>query len=188
MRLCVLGLVAAHLLGLAAQSAAAGETIKLCSSGTITLGGFEEHVARLRKSGRYNAAEINDLISRKRRGGPRFFSTQVVIKEEQSSSGDFDLNLFQGFSDPHAKYRSLSPWACEAEDYPVAYFVGFKVREIGDGAIAVTPEPGVVNVVSLKDLDPDLDRHTRVRVFNGEATLCQDIAKGCIGSIFYGRW
>ena len=67
------------------------------------------------------------MIAEQKAGGPDFFSTQVVIKEEQSGSGDFDLHLFQGFSDPQAKYNVVEKWHCEHDDYPVAYFVGFKV-------------------------------------------------------------
>jgi len=93
-----------------------------------------------------------------------------------------------GFSDPQAKYRSPKAWACAADDYPIAYFVGFKVREIRAGAIFVSREQGAVNVISLKDLDPDLDKHTSVKVFRSGSVLCQDIGAGCINTIFYGRW
>jgi hypothetical protein len=172
----------------AAASASAAERIKFCSTGTITMGPFAEHIDALRKARRYDAADIGKLIADQRTGGPTFFSTQVVIKEEQSGSGDFDLNLFQGFSDPHAKYHGEKPWACEADDYPVAYFVGFKVREMNKGSIAVSRQKGAVNVVSLKRIDPDLDKHTRVTDGRTGAVLCEDIAAGCIKRIFYGRW
>lgn len=172
----------------AAASASAAEPMKFCSTGTITMGPFAEHIDVLRKARRYDAADIDKLIAEQRSGGPNFFSTQVVVKEEQSGSGDFDLNLFQGFSDPHAKYRSDKPWACEAEDYPVAYFVGFTVRAMDKGSIAVVRQKGAVNVVSLKAIDPDLDKHTRVIDARTRAVLCDDIAAGCVKQIFHGRW
>jgi len=188
MRISVFIVIAGHILGLASQPAIAEQNIKMCSSGSITLGSFSDHVAELRKFDRYPAEDIDDLVRKKRQGGPQFFSSQIVMKEEQSGSGDFDLNLFQGFSDPQAKYRALKAWACAADDYPVAYFVGFTVREIRDGAIFVSREKGAVNVISLKDLDPDLDKHTSVKVFRSGSVLCQDIGAGCINTIFYGRW
>jgi hypothetical protein len=172
----------------ATASASAAEPIKLCSAGTIRMGPFAEHIDALRKARRYDAADIDKLIAEQHAGGPEFFSTQVVVKEEQSGSGDFDLNLFQGFSDPHAKYKKEKPWACAAEDYPVAYFVGFKVREMGKGSIAVARQKGAVNVVSLKAIDPDLDKHTRVIDAQTHAVLCDDIATGCVKQIFHGRW
>lgn len=173
---------------LAAAGAGAAEPIKFCATGTITMGPFAEHIEALRKARRYEAAEIDKLIAEQRAGGPDFLSTQVVIKEEQSGSGDFDLNLFQGFSDPHTKFRRDKPWACEAEDYPVAYFVGFKVRAMDKGSISVVRQKGTVNVVSLKAIDPDLDKHTRVIESRNGKVLCEDIAAGCVKQIFHGRW
>jgi hypothetical protein len=152
------------------------------------MGSFAEHIETLRKSSRYEPADIDKLIADQRAGGPEFFSSQVVIKQEQSGSGDFDLNLFQGFSDPDAKYHSEKRWACAAEDYPVIYFVGFTVKEMNKGSISVTRQRGAVNVVSLKRIDPDLDKHTRVIDSRTGAVLCKDIAVGCVKQIFYGQW
>lgn len=173
---------------LAAAESVTAEPIKFCSTGTITMGSFEEHIDTLRKSSRYEPQEIGKLIADQRAGGAEFFSSQVVVKEEQSGSGDFDLNLFQGFSDPHAKYHSQKPWACKARDYPVVYFVGFKFRAINNGSISVARAKGAVNVVSLKSIDPDLDKHTRVTDGRTGAVLCEDIAAGCVKQVFYGRW
>jgi hypothetical protein len=179
--------IAGCMFNFAARPAMADE-IKFCTSGTMTLGPFAQHIAEIRKARRYEPEEIKKLIADERKGGPEFFSSQVVIKEEQSGSGDFDLHLFQGFSDPQAKYTSVQKWHCESGDYPVAYFVGFKVREIGGGAILVTREKGTVNVISLKKLDPDLAKPVSVKDFESHAVLCQDIAKGCVKTIFYGRY
>jgi hypothetical protein len=180
--------LAGCLLNLAAPTAMAQQNIETCATGTITFGPFAEHIAAIRKSRRYEPSEINKLITDQRAGGPDFFSTQVVIKDEQSGSGTFDLNLFQGFSDPQVKYDSVEKWHCEHDDYPVAYFVGFKVSAISDGAILVSREKGTVNVISLKKLDPNLDKHASVKDFASHAVLCRDIAKGCIKTIFYGRY
>jgi hypothetical protein len=188
MRSCVSVLAAALFLALFTQAALAGHAFKMCSAGSITLGSFRDHLAELRKLTRYPAEDIDDLEKKERQGGPEFFSSQVVIKEELSGSGDYDLNLFQGFSDPQAKYRRVKAWDCGAKDYPVAYFVGFKVREIRGGAIFVSRAKGTVNVISLKGLDPELAKHTQVKVFHGDGVLCGDIGAGCIDTIFYGRW
>jgi hypothetical protein len=180
--------IAGCALDLTMQTAMAAETIKYCSTGTITMGPFDAHIAEIRKAKRYEAADIDELIAEQKAGGPGFFSTQVVVKEEQSGSGDFDLNMFQGFSDPQANLKSDMKWSCTSVDYAVAYFVGFKVKEIGNGTILVTREKGTVNVISLKTLDPNLDKHTKVQDSQSHAVLCDDIAKGCIKTIFYGQY
>jgi hypothetical protein len=180
--------LAGCLFNLATQTAMAADAIPFCATGTMTMGPFDEHIAEIQKANRYEKADIDELIAEQKAGGPDFFSTQVVIKEEQSGSGDFDLHLFQGFSDPQAKYNVVEKWHCEHDDYPVAYFVGFKVKAISGGAILVTREKGTVNVISLKKIDPDLDKHTSVKDFKSHAVLCQDIAEGCIKTIFYGRY
>jgi hypothetical protein len=175
-------------LAICAQPAMAEVNAKTCTTGTITLGPFSDHIAQLRKMKRYEPEQIDKLIADEKAGGPEFFSSQVVIKEEQSGSGDFDLNMFQGFSDPKAKYRPQVKWACGHDDYPVAYFVGFKIRDIRDGTIYVSRQKGAVNVISLKNIDPNLDKHTSVKEFQTNAVLCNDIGSGCIKTIFYGRY
>ena len=180
--------IAGYAINLAAPSARAEDNIAMCSSGTIKLGSFTQHILELRRAHRYEPKEIDKLAADERAGGPDFFSSQVVVKQEQSGSGTFDLNLFQGFSDPQAKYQSVEKWHCEHDDYPLAYFVGYKVSGISDGAILVTRENGTVNVISLKKIDPNLDKQTSVRDFASHAVLCQDLAKGCVKTIFYGRY
>jgi opacity protein-like surface antigen len=188
MRRFLLIAIAACALISAAQTAAAADAIKYCSTGTITMGPFDAHIDEIRKANRYEKADIDELIEEQKAGGTDFFSTQVVVKTEQSGSGDFDLNKFQGFSDPQTKYTSDMKWACTSIDYPVAYFVGFKVKELGKGTILVTPAKGTVNVVSLKKIDPDLDQPTKVQDAQSHAVLCDDIAKGCVKTIFYGQY
>jgi hypothetical protein len=83
-----------------APSARAADAIKFCTIGHMTFGSFADHIAFIKKANRYDKKEIDDLIKRQKAGGPDFFSTQVVIKSEQSGSGDFDLHMFQGHSDP----------------------------------------------------------------------------------------
>jgi hypothetical protein len=173
---------------LASQTAMAADTINFCATGTMTMGPFDEHIAEIRKANRYEKADIDELIAEQKAGGRDFFSTQVVIKEEQSGSGDFDLHLFQGFSDPQAKYNVTTEWRCKSADYPVAYFVGFKVRQIAGQTIPVSREKGTVNIISLKTLDPDLDKPTSLKDTDSHAVLCADIATGCVKTIFYGRY
>src|SRR5580700_9399143 len=146
-RLLLLALVACALNPMAPPVMAA-DTINFCATGTMTMGPFDEHIAEIRKANRYEKADIDELIAERRAGGPDFFSTQVVVKEEQSGSGDFDLHLFQGFSDPQAKYNVVEKRHCEHDDYPVAYFVGFKVRQITGQTILVSREKGTVNIIS----------------------------------------
>jgi ABC-type microcin C transport system permease subunit YejB len=175
-------------LNLIAPPAIAADTINFCATGTMTMGPFDEHIAEIRKANRYEKADIDELIAEQKAGGPDFFSTQVVIKEEQSGSGDFDLHLFQGFSDPQAKYNVTMEWRCKSADYPVAYFVGFKVRQITGQTILVSREKGTVNIISLKTIDPGLDKPTSVKDADNHAVLCADIATGCAKTIFYGRY
>jgi hypothetical protein len=42
-------------------------------------------------------------------------------------------------------------------------------------------------VISLNALDPGLDRHIKVQLFEGAKVLCPDIATGCDQRIFYSR-
>ena len=188
MRLLLLNAFAACALNLMAPPAMAADTINFCATGTMTMGPFDAHVAEIRKANRYEKADIDELIAQHKAGGPNFFSTQVVVKEEQSGSGDFDLHLFQGFSDPQAKYNVTMEWRCKSADYPVAYFVGFKVRQIAGQSILVSREKDTVNIISLKTIDPDLDKPTSVKDADNHAVLCADIATGCIKTIFYGRY
>src|SRR6202042_3043645 len=172
--------ISACALNLMASSAIAAYAINFCATGTMTMGPFDEHIAEIRKANRYEKTDIDELMAEQKAGGPDFFSTQVVIKEEQSGSGDFDLHLFQGFSDPQAKYNVVEKWHCERDDYPVAYFVGFKVRQITGQTILVSHEKGTVNIISLKTIDPGLDKPTSVKDADNHAVLCADIATGCI--------
>jgi hypothetical protein len=183
-----LAAIAGCLFNFASPPAAAKENIEFCATGTIKLGPFSQHIAEIRKANRYPKEDIDKLIADEKAGGPDFFSSQVVIKEEQSGSGDFDLHLFQGYSDPDAEYQPRMKWACSHDDYPVAYFVGFKVREIRDGAIYVSRAKGTVNIISLKPFDPNLDKHTGVKNFKDNSVLCEDIGTGCIKTIFYGSY
>jgi hypothetical protein len=158
----------------------------------MTFGSFADHIAFIKKANRYDKKEIDDLIKQQKAGGPDFFSTQVVIKSEQSGSGDFDLHMFQGHSDPGTTYKSDQDWACGHDDYPVAYFIGFKVETVAEHTIAVSRSKGLVNVISIKSIDPDLKAHTRVVETGSNKVLCKDIDAdsnpGCIPQIFYGSY
>lgn len=178
----------ACILNIASLPGIAEERTKFCATGLIELGSFSEHIERLRQSKRYPSAAIDDLIARERRGGRDFFSSQIIVKEEQSGSGDYDLSLFHGHQDPHTHYKNLTAWQCEHDDYPVVYFVGFKVIEVRGDAIVVSHQSGVVNVISLKNVDPTLDRHINVIESRSQSVLCEDVARGCFPRIFYGRW
>ena len=180
--------IAGCLLNFAALPAAAEAKIEFCATGTMKLGPFGKHIDEVRKVNRYDKEDIDKLIADQKAGGPEFFASQVVIKEEQSGSGDYDLHLFQGYSDPDAIYTVRMKWACGHDDYPVAYFVGFRVREIRAHTIYVTREKDNVNIISLKKLDPNLDKATKVEDFRSHAILCDDIATGCVKTIFYGRY
>jgi hypothetical protein len=173
---------------LAAPAAMAAGKIQYCATGKMTLGPFDAHIAEIRKANRYDPDEIDKLIADQKAGGPDFFTTQVVIKSEQSGSGDFDLHLFQGYSDPQATYRNATKWHCGHDDYPVAYFVGLKVKKARGGAIYVTHHKGTVNIISLKTIDPGLDKHTKVIDAQSHAVLCTDLAEGCVKTIFYGSY
>jgi hypothetical protein len=171
-------------------SARAADAIKFCTIGHMTFGSFADHIAFIKKANRYGKKEIDDLIKQQKAGGPDFFSTQVVIKSEQSGSGDFDLHMFQGHSDPGTTYKADQDWACGHDDYPVAYFIGFKVEAVADHAITVSRSKGLVNVISLKPIDPDLKAHTRVVEAGSNSVLCKDIDTdpGCLPQIFYGSY
>ena len=182
----LLGLGCFAAFALAAPSRAhAEDKIALCYAGLVTLPGFEQHLRDLRASRRYEPKEIDDLIARNRKGGPEFFSSQIFIQEEQSGSGTFSLRLFHGLV--NAKARNITAWACAGEDYPIVYFVGYRVRAIESGTIEVSREKDIVNVISLKDLDPKLEKRLRVKIHQGTQVLCPDLGTGCEERIFYER-
>jgi hypothetical protein len=55
------------------------------------------------------------LIAQALKGGAEFFTSQIIVQEEQSGSGTFDLRLFHGLSTA-ASYRNVTAWACQADD------------------------------------------------------------------------
>ena len=120
------------------STATADDKVILCHAGLITLPSFAQHIASVRKAKRYSAEDIDALIARNRKGGPKFFSSQIIVQENPSGSGTYDLRLTHGLSD--ATSRNVTAWACEAEDYPIVYFVGFRVRKIEYGTIFVSRE------------------------------------------------
>ena len=174
-------------IGVAVPSAAfAGEKIPLCHAGVVDLLSFVDHVQKLRGMSRYSREDVDGLVAQQRKGGPSFFSSQVIVQDEQSGSGTFDLRTVHGLNDAK-HYRNVTSWTCQHEDYPIVYFVGFRVRNISDNTIFVSREKGVVNVISLKALDANLEKHVKVRSFEGDKVLCGDIGAGCIAEIFYER-
>jgi hypothetical protein len=164
----------------------AEEKISLCHASLIKLASFAEHLKFLRGFKRYEPKQIDELIERQRKGGPEFFSSQIIVQEELSGSGTYDLRLFHGLSDAK-DYRNVTAWDCQAADFPVVYFIGFRVRKIEKGTIFVSREKDIVNVISLNALDPGLDKHIKVQLFEGAKVLCPAIATGCDERIFYSR-
>jgi hypothetical protein len=177
---CLLNLICTHV--------DAEEKVAICHAGLITLPSFEQHVADLREAKRFDQERIDKLILRNRIGGLGFFSSQIIIQEHISGSGTYDLRLFHGLSGPHTKFRNITPWGCDGDDYPIVYFVGFRVREIQDNQIRVSREKDVVNVISLKSLDPSLGKPTSVRMYRSDQILCADIGVGCIESVLYDKY
>jgi hypothetical protein len=171
---------------LAPPSPAPAGTIALCHAGLVTLGSFDQLIKEMRASNRDEPKAIDALVARARKGGPEFFSSQIIIQEEPSGSGTFDLRRTHGLSGAKS-YRNVTAWACEADDYPIVYFVGFRVREIADGTITVSREKDIVNVISLHALDPELKKHLQVKIKDSAEILCRDLAEGCIDRIYYGR-
>jgi len=51
----------------------------------------------------------------------------------------------------------------------------------------VSREKDIVNVISLKALDPQLNKHLRVKMQDRDEILCRDLAEGCIDRIYYDR-
>ena len=185
-RIRLIGAACLAAASLAAPPAAPAGTIALCHAGLITLGSFDRLIREMRASNRDEPKDIDDLLARARKGGREFFSSQVIIQEEQSGSGTFDLRRLHGLSSARS-YRNVTAWACEAEDYPIVYFVGFRVMEIDNGTITVSREKDIVNVLSLHALDPELDKHLQVKLKDGNEILCRDLGEGCIDRIYYDR-
>lgn len=171
---------------LAAQPAAA-KKITICHTGKVTLLDFDKHIDALRAiTGRYPQEVLDELIARQKKGGPDFFTSQIAVEEEQTGSGTYDLRNVHGINTAK-QYTNLTRWTCEHDDYPIVYFIGFRVRGFSDGAIQVSREPGTVNIVPLKNIDPELKKGTKVRMQDSGKLLCADIATSCIDEIFYDR-
>jgi len=164
-------------------AAAAEDKILLCHAGLIELPSFAQHIASLRKAKRYSEEDIDQLVARNKKGGPAFFTSQIIVQENPSGSGTYDLRLTHGLSD--ATYRNVTEWACEADDYPIVYFVGFRVRKIENGTIYVSREKDIVNVISLKALDPELEKHLKVQIYDSDKILCEDIGERCNDDIYH---
>jgi hypothetical protein len=169
-----------------AASYAAEEKVALCYAGLITLTSFSQHIEHLRGMTRYEPQDIDNLVAMQRKGGAEFFSSQIFVQEEQSGSGTFDLRTVHGINDA-IHYHNVTAWTCRAEDYPIVYFIGFRVREIHEGTIFVSREKKVVNVISLKTIDADLEKHLKVKIFEGTKVLCRDLGAECDAGIFYER-
>ena len=44
-----------------------------------------------------------------------------------------------------------------------------------------------MNVISLGSLDKHLEKHLKVKIYQSDKILCNDIGAGCIAEIFYER-
>ena len=62
---------------------------------------------------------------------------------------------------------------------------GFRVLKIEDNTIYVARDKGVVNVISLHELDAKLDHPLAVKLEDGKKVLCEDVNKRCDAGIFY---
>jgi hypothetical protein len=180
------GLTAAAVLAMAAITSAAHAEgkFKICHGGTLTLLSFNDHIAELRKLKRYQPDTVEDLIKAQRKGGPEFFSQQIAYQSEVSGSGTYDLRTFHGIYDSK-NYLNVTTWTCDRDDFPIAYFIGFRVQEAADGVIAVDRQKGIVNVVSLKGVATTPDGPIKVKIADGGKVICEDIAKACIPEVFY---
>ena len=170
---------------LSAQPASA-KKITICHTGKVKLLDFDKHLDALRAiTGRYEKEVPDELIARQKKGGPDFFTSQIAVEEEQTGSGTYDLRNLHGINTAK-QYTNLTRWTCEHDDYPIVYFIGFRVRDFADGAIDPR-EPGTVNIVPLRDIDPELKKGTKVKLQDSGKVLCADIATSCIDEIFYDR-
>ena len=157
---------------------------KICHGGTLKLLDFSDHIAELRKLKRYQPDTISDLIKAQRKGGAEFFSQQIAYQSEISGSGTYDLRTFHGLYDSK-DYLNVTSWTCDKDDFPIAYFIGFRVQEAADGTIAVDRQKGVVNVISLNGVSAKPDGPIKVKIAGTGKVICEDIAKTCISEIFY---
>ena len=138
------------------------------------------------RASRRDEAEGHRRAGRARKGGPEFFSSQIIIQEEQSGSGTFDLRRTHGLSSAKS-YRNVTAWACEAGDYRSSISWASACARSRTSTIAVSREKDIVNVISLHALDPDLKKHIQVKMMDSGEILCRDLGEGCIDRIYYDR-
>jgi len=160
------------------------QKISLCHAGLIKFASFETHLKAVRDARRYEPNEIAALIAHHSKYGADYATAQIVVQDQISGSGTFSLRLYHGLSSAES-YRNVTAWACQREDYPIVYFVGYRVREIAKDTIFVSREKDIVNVISLKNLDPKVDKHLKVQIFQGDKVLCQDLGSKCEPEIFH---
>jgi hypothetical protein len=177
----------ALMLSLNQSNLRAEEKLSICHAGLMTPPSFEKYMETLRSAKRFEDREIDEVVAKERRFGPSFLSSQVIVQEQQSGSGTYHMRMYHGLSDDETKYRNVTAWLCDSDDYPIVYFVGFRVMEFRDQTIYVTREPDIVNVISLKEIDPSLEKKTKVALETSNEVLCEDIAEGCKDEVFYGR-
>ncbi len=182
-------LLAAFILCFAAPARADdddSEKIALCHAGLIKFASFEKHLKAVREARRYEPEEIEALTARHRKYGADYLTSQILIQDGVTGSGTFSLRLYHGISTA-ATYRNVTAWDCMREDYPIVYFVGYRVRKIAKNTIFVSREKDVVNVISLSARDPKFEKHLKVQIFEGDKVLCEDLGAKCAPEIFYER-
>ncbi|MEI9924366.1 MAG: hypothetical protein WDN50_13290 [Bradyrhizobium sp.] len=157
---------------------------KICHAGVVTLLDFGDHIRKLRAMNRYDADMIDTLVKAQRKGGADFFSSQIAYQEAVNGSGTFDLRSFHGILDAK-DYLNVTSWTCGADDFPVAYFIGFRVQEAADNTISLARAKGIVNVLSLKGIGAGPNKRVKVKLADGDKVLCEDIAKACVAEVYY---
>lgn len=78
---------------------------------------------------------------------------------------------------PTAAGRSL---ALQRGGLPNRVLRRFRVRKIADDIIFVSREKRKVDVISLKAIDPDLNKHVKVKLLESNNVLCGDLSVDCI--------
>ena len=113
---CVRHLIlAAVIAALSHSPASAEQKIALCHAGLIKLGSFDDHIKAIREARRYEPEDIDGLIKKHDKYGAEFFSSQIIVQEELSGSGTFDLRMCHGLSHA-ADYRNVTAWDCQRAD------------------------------------------------------------------------
>jgi hypothetical protein len=154
------------------------QAITYCSQATVEMPSADHHRSSLAENSRYGPEEATKVDELAARFGQRYLDYQLILHEELSASGWFDIEGQNGIQE--AKVSKISHWACNdgENDYPLLFMIGVQPESIRQGALYVSFKRGVYNIISLSSL-----RNAKtipVKLAASNELVCIDV-RHCVG-------